>query len=171
LFSLIFFLEKKQFFRTMSSSEDKKRKWDLTADTKTQTNEPKAQPATQPATQQPVDNSPQAVKSRITAILSTQGVASVSISDREIEINDCKPDTRYHLCKGTTHDELTYQLKATIKVRGKYKIPGDKSFERPLHLYITADTKEDLDKVVSKVEEIIKGDQNRKFLSMLMIAN
>jgi hypothetical protein len=46
--------------------------------------------------------------------------------------------------------------KISIRVRGKYKPPGDNSIERPLHLYITADDPNDLEYVVSKLEDIAK---------------
>jgi hypothetical protein len=81
--------------------------------------------------------------------------------EKEININDLKNETRYHLCRGTTHDEISSATGATLKVRGKWKSPDDKTYERPLHLYITANSQSSLNAATSKIEEIIKKDESK----------
>jgi len=77
-------------------------------------------------------------------------------------VNSCRPETRYYLCRGTTHDEIGEKTGATIRVRGKYKPPGDTGLERPLHLLITATTQQSLDAAIARIQEIIKNDQAKQ---------
>ncbi len=78
-----------------------------------------------------------------------------------------KPEIRYVLCRGLTHEQvfqpkinnqITRDTKAQVKVKGKYRGPGDRSSERPLYLHITADTKESLDAAIAYIEQIINAD-------------
>lgn len=99
---------------------------------------------------------------KLNAMLHAQGVAATQAVEKEVEINHCRNETRYFLCRGTTHDQIHQETGATIKVRGKYKPPGDTSGERSLHLYVTAPNKESLDAAIKKIEQYIKDDQSKK---------
>ena len=56
---------------------------------------------------------------------------------------------------------------ATIKVRGRYKPPGDTGYDRALHLYVTAPTKESLDAAVNRINDIIQIKERQTQVSLL----
>ncbi len=58
---------------------------------------------------------------------------------------------------------------AVIRVKGKYKPPGDSSTERALHLLVSADTQESLDIALNKLNDIIRKDQVRFDRDLLIV--
>jgi hypothetical protein len=107
----------------------------------------------------PVSDPTQAAQiaaSKITQLLAAKGVTpKKQIFTAEIEINHCRPDIRYYLTKGTTHEEIFKETGATISSKGRYKPPGDTSDERALYLLVSADKKEAVDKAEAKIREIM----------------
>ncbi|ORZ03669.1 hypothetical protein BCR43DRAFT_483759 [Syncephalastrum racemosum] len=76
---------------------------------------------------------------------------------KDIPINDLK--NRYMLTRGATQSQIQRDTGADVTTRGKYY--PDKSLatasEPPLYLHISASNKEQLDKAVEQIEDMIKN--------------
>lgn len=53
-----------------------------------------------------------------------------------------------------------------IKVKGRYKPPGDPGTDKALNLELTAESQQSLDLAVAKVMEIIKREQVRNIFTI-----
>jgi ribosomal protein L1 len=138
--------------QTSSESERKKRKWDVVASPLNSTNVDPEQAA----------QLAQEAAKKINEQLTHQLSSPIQIFEKEIEINQYRPEVRYLICKATTHEEIMKETGANIKIRGKYKLPGDTSSERALHLYISGNTKESVDAASEKLENILKAHESSK---------
>jgi len=150
----------------MADAARRKRKWDVAAPDAAapaapNPPAPSPPPPAPPSNQDPALTATLAAK-RLNAMLAQSGVANILAFEKEVEINHCRPETRYYLCRGTTHDEISEKTGVTIKVKGRFKPPGDNSAERPLHLWIGGNSKESVDIAVDRVYEIIRNDQARQ---------
>ncbi|KAI9220230.1 hypothetical protein BC828DRAFT_439043 [Blastocladiella britannica] len=74
----------------------------------------------------------------------------------DVEINDCR--NRYNLTKSTSQHEIKNQTGCEITTRGKYYPDKSKAtaLDPPLHLHLSATSKEALDSAVARIKDIME---------------
>ncbi|KIY44950.1 hypothetical protein FISHEDRAFT_50240 [Fistulina hepatica ATCC 64428] len=77
---------------------------------------------------------------------------------RDIDINDVR--NRYMLTKGTTQAQINEETGASVSTKGIWHPDRSKATERdpPLYLHVTANTEEQLQKAIDKINEYISID-------------
>eukprot|EP01116_Phalansterium_solitarium_P016204 TRINITY_DN370_c0_g1_i3.p1 TRINITY_DN370_c0_g1~~TRINITY_DN370_c0_g1_i3.p1 ORF type:complete len:604 (+),score=108.35 TRINITY_DN370_c0_g1_i3:13-1824(+) len=131
---------------------ERKRKWDVPG---VQEQPPAPPPGLQP------ELALQNAATRLNQMLANRGMSTVHAFEKKVDVNNCKPETRYYLCRGTTHEEIGRATQAALRVRGRYKDPHDTSADEALHLFVTAPTQVQLDQAIRMIDDIIKRDQVR----------
>eukprot|EP00467_Chlorarachnion_reptans_P018213 CAMPEP_0114538086 /NCGR_PEP_ID=MMETSP0109-20121206/29942_1 /TAXON_ID=29199 /ORGANISM="Chlorarachnion reptans, Strain CCCM449" /LENGTH=646 /DNA_ID=CAMNT_0001722055 /DNA_START=1 /DNA_END=1939 /DNA_ORIENTATION=+ len=108
----------------------------------------------------------QKMKEKINAMLVAKGVlpknaVKPSLHVQEITINDSP--NRHVLIKRSTHQMVFERTKATITVRGHYVPPGGNAplGQKPLYLYVTASSAEDLAGAEKIIKTILNAGQTQ----------
>jgi Trp operon repressor len=88
-------------------------------------------------------------------LLCLQQAVTFESFTEDIDINDCR--NRYLLTKSQTQQEIKKDTGADITTRGKYFPDRSKAsaMDPPLHLHLSASTKEVLDKAVQVIREMM----------------
>jgi hypothetical protein len=152
----------------MAERERRKRKWDVPGDPATIQNiqgmpSPYGPPNPMLLNTPPPSNesviAAASAAARINALLVAKGLGTKELT-RDIVINDCKPEIRYQLTKGLTHEQIHKETGCTVVSKGRFKPPGDTSAEPALFLHLVADTPEALESAAAKIQHIMQSSNS-----------
>ncbi|KAH3765980.1 eukaryotic type KH-domain type I [Pelomyxa schiedti] len=103
-----------------------------------------------------------AAADRINKLLSDKGLVKKQVDgySKDIIINDCKPEVRYILTKGTTHEQLYRDTGASVITRGKFRnqpstLASLSEPDPPLYLHVSGETQEVIEKASAQIESIM----------------
>jgi hypothetical protein len=90
----------------------------------------------------------------------------------EIDINTCPAATRFLLTKGQVHEQILKETGAVVITRGVF-VPAAElatTAGKPLHLHVSAKTKESLNEAEKKIREMMRTSKESAVLGALLSA-
>jgi type II secretory pathway pseudopilin PulG len=90
----------------------------------------------------------------------------------EIDINSCPAATRFLLTKGQVHEQILKETGAVVITRGVFVPATDlaTSASKPLHLHVSAKTKESLNEAEKKIREMMRTSKESAVLGALLLS-